>query len=202
MIDILFLPALISALVSFFIAFIGWHLLDLRATKTAERSEAFTEISGIITILREFESMAEMSFKEEIFLSESLTELNSVEFKKIKNNIRLIQSKFLIRNSLFRERIRHLAKRGVVISETLQINIKITMTLNPIDSTARYQQALAATQAVHSELYNIFESKYLNLNNSLISLWLNYFKITVITIFSGNNLLFLALALFLTLTFV
>ena len=199
MLDILTnsLPIFISGFVSFFIALIGWHLLDQRATKTAERSEAFTEISGIITILREFEGMAEMLFKEEMLLTESSTDSD-----KTKKNITLIESKFLIRDSLFRERILHLAKRGVVVSETLQINIKKAMTLHPIDSTTRYQQALAATQALHSELYNIFEKKYLNTNNNLRVRFLAQLKSIGITIISGNNLLFIASVLFLTLLFV
>ena len=151
---------LISALVSFLIAGYGWNLLNKRADKTAKRSETFSLISIIISLLNDFEIMAEEQFKGQY---NEMSLVGPIHLSKLKRNSReqqINEAKFLARYNLFTARLVHLESRNIKIPESHLIELKKAMTLDAVNSPIAYQKVLRATQKIHQELYIAFDREY------------------------------------------
>jgi len=154
------MTTIVSAILSFVIAAYGWGLLNKRANKSARRSETFSLISVVTSILDEFDSMAENQFKEYI---NDVDLVGPLQLSKQKCNVQkqqMYEAKFLTRFTVFRARLHHLEGRNVVIPAKILIELKKAMTLSAINSSISYQKALTATQKIHQELYLAFEREY------------------------------------------
>jgi hypothetical protein len=150
----------IAGILSLLIASIGWILLYRRTNKMARRSETFSLISEVISILKEFEMIAEDQLKEFIELSAIVGPNTHSDIKKRMQKVQLIEGKFLVKFNLFRQRLNHLEKRKIFIDSEFLIKIKQAMTSGNIDTTIKYQIVLHSTYDVHHTLYKSFEEIY------------------------------------------
>jgi len=155
-----FLIAVIAGTLSLSIACLGWFLLYKRTNKMARRSETFSLISEIISIIQEFESIAEEQLKQFIDISEVVGPNTLCDTTKRMKMAQLMEGKFLIKFKLFRQRLKHLEKRHIFIKPKELIEIKKAMTSGSINTTEQYQIVLNSTQCVHSALYDRFEDIY------------------------------------------
>jgi hypothetical protein len=151
---------IVSAALSFCIAAYGWGFLNKRADKSAKRSETFTLISIVTSILDDFDLMAETQFKEYINDAALVGPLQSSKYKCNAQKQQMYEAKFLTRFGIFRARLLHLEGRNVVIPTANLIELKKAMTLTAINSSISYQKTLTATQKIHQELYLAFEREH------------------------------------------
>lgn len=146
------LSIFVSAVVSFLIALIGWHLLDRRANRTARRSEIFSSITPLISILNEIDKMAEEHLFD--FLDGNMVESNAINKKQI------FTTKSLSKIDLFRTRLDSFSDKGVGISSQDLIALKRALTESDIDGVAKYKSILDSTGRIHRELYAAFDRKF------------------------------------------
>lgn len=139
----------------FLIACIGWFLLEKRANRTSKRSESFSLIAPIISILNDIEEMAE----EQLF-----TNLDAKKSPKSQQELlhkRLVFStKSLSKFDLLRSRLNLLSDRKIKIPNSKLIELKQSLTLASIDDVSKYQAVLGSSQSIQLELHNAFEREY------------------------------------------
>ena len=151
---------IVSAVLSFCIAAYGWGFLNKRANKSAKRSETFSLISIVTSILDDFDSMAETQFKEYIIDAALVGPIRLSKQRYNAQKQQMHEAKFLTRYGIFRARLLHLEGRNVVIPAANLLELKKAMTLTAINSSINYQKALIATQKIHQELYLAFEREH------------------------------------------
>lgn len=145
----------ISAVISFFIACLGWYLLEKRVNRTSKRSETFSLITPLISILNDFEDMAE----EQLHAHLDAT-ISDKAKKKLLGERLVFSIKSLSKFNLLRSRLILLNDRNITISDCKLIELKQSLTMNNIDDASKYQVVINSCQSIQLELYNAFERKY------------------------------------------
>ncbi|MFA0412341.1 hypothetical protein AB4520_00870 [Vibrio renipiscarius] len=145
----------VSASVSFLIACIGWFLLEKRANRTSRRSESFSLITPIISILNEIEEMAEDQLFANLDAKKDLTQQQDLLSKRL-----VFSTKSLSKFDLLRSRLTLLSSRNIAIPNSKLIELKQSLTLASIDDISKYQAVLTSSQSIQLELHNAFERTY------------------------------------------
>lgn len=142
---------LFSGIISFLIAAYGWYLLNKRANRTAVRSETFTLISSVRDILNDIEELAENQL--EIYLGRD-------EIKKGSAHVQILEAKFLAKFRLLQSRLTYLESKLVKVPDSFKISLKQAMTLEKIDSPAKFSKVLAKSQELQQEIHHAFDNSY------------------------------------------
>lgn len=145
----------ISAAISFSIACIGWFLLEKRANRTSKRSETFSLITPVITILNDLEDMTEKQLHAHFNAS-----INKEAKKKLLGERLVFSTKSLSKFDLLRSRLTLLNDRRISIPMSKLIELKQSLTLSNIDDISKYQIVLHSSRSIQLELQNAFEREY------------------------------------------
>lgn len=150
---------IVSALVSLTISGIGWYLVAKRANKSSRRSETFSLLNPVISLLSEFQSMAEEAFNtpSPLAMKDEDFELNGM---KVVNKQQIFEIKFHTKYDLLRCKLGQLEQRKVEIPGDKLIELRKAYTLEKISSPLHYQQALRACHDIEKELHVSFDREY------------------------------------------
>jgi DNA primase large subunit len=142
---------IISALVAFAIACLGWFILQWRTNKTSKRSETFSMLSSAFTVLEQLEELAEEHLK------------NIKKATDIEDNLLLRQifsAQILAKANFFRAKIEYLEKRGIYLEASKHIELRDKLTMSDFSTITEYQQLLNLTSNIRNELYKSFHLTY------------------------------------------
>ncbi|EOA6544917.1 TPA: hypothetical protein ACGU7E_003795 [Vibrio vulnificus] len=140
---------IVSSLISFSIAWIGWSKLERRTERTANRSESFSLLTPTISLIGDIKKLAE----EQLELSSDKTH------KSLKKR-QAADIKFLTKYQLLRTKLNILKQRNILIAEHLLVDLRIAYTNGPIDDIKKLHTAFNSADRIDIELYAAFERAY------------------------------------------
>lgn len=147
-----FWKIILGAGISLTISGIGWYLLGVRAHKTSKRSETFSLLTPTISLLSEFQTMAEDAVK--VNTTTNLKQTPNIHPQQV------FETKFHSKFNLLRTKLDQLNTRNINIANKQLIDLKKAYTLNPIDNIFRYKSAIEQCHIIEVELYRAFEREY------------------------------------------
>ncbi|HDY7680400.1 TPA: hypothetical protein RQJ94_003406 [Vibrio vulnificus] len=143
--------SIVSAVVSFSIACVGWFILQWRTNRTSKRSETFSMLTSAFSVLEQLEKLSEEHLK------------NINKNHDIEDNLLIRQvfsAQILAKANFFRSKVEYLEKRGITLTDSKHIELRDSLTMSDFSTISEYQRLLNLTSDIRNDLYKSFHLAY------------------------------------------